>query len=71
VSANRYMIKVFDSYGQKSLTFKLKTIVGNKEEFIKEIMEYIDWEQKLNTLEQQESQGCNGCGHKICMCDQQ
>ena len=41
MSANRYMIKVFDSYGQKSLTFKLKTVVGNKEDFIKEIIDHI------------------------------
>ena len=64
MSNNRYMIKILHSYGDKSLTFKLKTIVGNKEQFIEEIIKHIDWEDKLNLLEKQES-------HEIqpCMCD--
>ena len=69
MSNNRYMVKILHSYGDKSLTFKLKTIVGNKEEFIEEIMKYVDWEEKLNLLEKQESNGCISCGHQPCMCD--
>jgi hypothetical protein len=71
MSKERYIIKIFSSHGNSSLSFKMKTAFGDKENFLQEIKNYTDWEEKLNLLHKQslENKGCITCGYEICMCD--
>lgn len=67
MSTNRYIIKIRTSYGDREISFKLKTRVGYKEEFLQEL-KTIDWERLLTTLENQASKACIKCSHNPCTC---
>ena len=51
MSAIRYIISVRTTNGDRKLEFKLKTVAGNKEDFIKEIKNYTDWDRIFDSLE--------------------
>jgi hypothetical protein len=51
MSAIRYIISVRTTNGDRKLEFKLKTVAGNKEDFIQEIKNYTDWDRIFNSLE--------------------
>lgn len=47
MSKNRYVIKISTLDGDKSLSFRLKTIVNDEQGFIDEVKNYVDWEEKI------------------------
>jgi hypothetical protein len=51
MSAIRYIISVRTTNGDRKLEFKLKTVAGNKEDFIQEIKNYTDWDRIFDSLE--------------------
>ena len=53
MSAIRYIISVRTTNNDRKLEFKLKTVAGNKEDFIKEIKNYTDWDRIFDSLEKQ------------------
>ena len=68
MSTNRYIIKICTSYGDREISFKLKTPVGYKEDFLQEL-KTIDWEKLLINLKNQSSKACIKCSHRPCMCN--
>jgi hypothetical protein len=68
MSANRYIIKICTSYGDREISLKLKTIVGKEEEFLQEL-KTIDWEKLLIIFQNQTSKACINCNHNPCICD--
>ena len=44
---NRYVIKISTLDGDKSLSFRLKTILNDEQGFIDEVKNYVDWEEKI------------------------
>jgi hypothetical protein len=51
MSAIRYIISVRTTNGDRKLEFKLKSVAGNKEDFIQEIKNYTDWDRIFDSLE--------------------
>ena len=47
MSKNRYVIKISTLDGDKSLSFRLKTILNDEQGFIDEVKNYVDWEEKI------------------------
>jgi hypothetical protein len=51
MSAIRYIISVRTTNCDRKLEFKLKSVAGNKEDFIQEIKNYTDWDRIFDSLE--------------------
>jgi len=50
MSRERYVIQIRTTNRDKSVTFKMKTIIDDEDGFIDEVINHVDWKEKLKLL---------------------
>jgi hypothetical protein len=50
MSRERYVIQIRTTNRDKSITFKMKTIIDDEDGFIDEVINHVDWKEKLRLL---------------------
>lgn len=56
MSRERYVIQIRTTNKDKSVTFKMKTIIDDEDGFIDEVINHVDWKEKLKLLKPLDSQ---------------
>lgn len=60
MSRERYVIQIRTTNKDKSVTFKMKTIIDDEDGFIDEVINHVDWKEKLKLLKPLDSQNEEG-----------
>ncbi len=60
MSRERYVIEIRTTNKDKSISFKMKTIINDEDGFVDEVTNHVDWKEKLKLLKHLDNLNENG-----------